>query len=187
MSRESRLMHRNNTLDQHALTQSESTGRNDSTGQVGLPLTMPSSSQSPAFDPAHITVIYVLGGPGAGKGTQCAKLVEHQDFVHLSAGDLLRTEQNRQGSKTGQMIKEYITEGKIVPSEVTIGLLRTAMGEAIDKQGKHRFLIDGFPRKLDQAHAFDETVSAIVLYANERKSDSPHLCFRSVLDLQCCS
>ncbi|KAL7005036.1 bifunctional uridylate/adenylate kinase [Cystobasidiomycetes sp. EMM_F5] len=144
--------------DQHALTQSESTGRNDSTGQVGLPLTMPSSSQSPAFDPAHITVIYVLGGPGAGKGTQCAKLVEHQDFVHLSAGDLLRTEQNRQGSKTGQMIKEYITEGKIVPSEVTIGLLRTAMGEAIDKQGKHRFLIDGFPRKLDQAHAFDETV-----------------------------
>jgi UMP-CMP kinase len=71
----------------------------------------------------------VLGGPGAGKGTQCAKLVAEKDFVHLSAGDLLRAEQNREGSKVGQMIKDYIKEGKIVPSEVTIGLLRSAMQE----------------------------------------------------------
>lgn len=113
----------------------------------------------PAFDPAHITVIYVLGGPGAGKGTQCAKLVEHKDFVHLSAGDLLRAEQNREGSEVGQLIKEYIREGTIVPSEVTIGLLKTAMENSIRSKGKSRFLIDGFPRKLDQAHSFDETVS----------------------------
>lgn len=116
------------------------------------------SSSSPAFDPALVTVVYVLGGPGAGKGTQCAKLVAQRDFVHLSAGDLLRAEQNREGSKVGAMIKQYITEGTIVPMEVTIGLLKTAMQEAIDKEKKHRFLIDGFPRKLDQAHSFDETV-----------------------------
>lgn len=117
-----------------------------------------STSSSPAFDPSQITVVYVLGGPGAGKGTQCAKLVEHKDFVHLSAGDLLRAEQNREGSKVGQLIKEYIREGTIVPSEVTIGLLKTAMQEEVNTKGKSRFLIDGFPRKLDQAHSFDETV-----------------------------
>ena len=75
------------------------------------------------------TVVYVLGGPGAGKGTQCAKLVAEKDFVHLSAGDLLRAEQSREGSKVGQMIKDYIKEGRIVPMEVTIGLLKAAMQE----------------------------------------------------------
>ena len=85
--------------------------------------------KTPAFDPAHITVVYVLGGPGAGKGTQCAKLIDEKDFVHLSAGDLLRAEQQREGSKVGQLIKEYIKEGTIVPMEVTIGLLKAAMQE----------------------------------------------------------
>jgi len=82
---------------------------------------------APAFDPALVTVIYVLGGPGAGKGTQCSKLVAEKEFVHLSAGDLLRAEQQREGSEKGAMIKEYIKEGKIVPMEVTIGLLQEAM------------------------------------------------------------
>lgn len=117
-----------------------------------------SNGKTPAFDPAHITVVYVLGGPGAGKGTQCAKLIDEKDFVHLSAGDLLRAEQQREGSKVGQLIKEYIKEGTIVPMEVTIGLLKAAMQERIDKDGKHRFLIDGFPRQMDQAIEFDRTV-----------------------------
>lgn len=93
------------------------------------PVTAAPSHTSPAFDPALVTVVYVLGGPGAGKGTQCAKLVQEKDFVHLSAGDLLRAEQQREGSKTGQLIKDYITEGKIVPMEITIGLLQAAMQE----------------------------------------------------------
>jgi len=156
----------------------EAPGRNAATGQVGMPLpsstpsagptvssaaaavttSSTSSTGEPAFDPAYVTVVYVLGGPGAGKGTQCAKLVAEKDFVHLSAGDLLRAEQNREGSKVGQMIKDYIKEGKIVPSEVTIGLLRSAMQERKDKDGKNRFLIDGFPRQMDQAIQFDDTV-----------------------------
>ncbi len=86
-------------------------------------------------------MIFVLGGPGAGKGTQCANLVRDYGFTHLSAGDLLRAEQDREGSEFGQMIKEYIREGKIVPMEVTVQLLENAM---MDKnKGLGRFLIDG--------------------------------------------
>src|SRR5437763_8643303 len=72
-------------------------------------------------------VIFVLGGPGAGKGTQCAKLVADYGFKHLSAGDLLREEQDRPGSEFGEMIKTYIKEGTIVPMEVTVQLLENAM------------------------------------------------------------
>jgi guanylate kinase len=94
--------------------------------------------------------VFVLGGPGCGKGTNCAKLKEEFDFVHLSAGDLLRAEQKREGSKHGALIKDYIKEGKIVPAMITINLLKTAM----ETQPGKTFLIDGFPRQLDQAKTF---------------------------------
>jgi len=103
-------------------------------------------------------VIFVLGGPGAGKGTQCTNLVRDFGFKHLSAGDLLREEQDRPGSEFGEMIKTYIKEGQIVPMEVTIQLLENAMNASIKENGKRKFLIDGFPRKLDQAFAFEEKV-----------------------------
>lgn len=91
-------------------------------------------------------------------------------FFHCPwvAGDLLRAEQEREGSEYGELIKDYIKEGNIVPMEVTIKLLENAMRSAIDERkesthpgwqnGKARFLIDGFPRKMDQAVKFDETV-----------------------------
>ncbi|KAK5676090.1 bifunctional uridylate/adenylate kinase [Elasticomyces elasticus] len=103
-------------------------------------------------------VVFVLGGPGAGKGTQCANIVRDYGFQHLSAGDLLRAEQDREGSEFGDMIKTYIKEGQIVPMEVTIQLLENAMTHTIDKENKRKFLIDGFPRKMDQAIAFEEKV-----------------------------
>ncbi|KAK5720237.1 bifunctional uridylate/adenylate kinase [Elasticomyces elasticus] len=103
-------------------------------------------------------VVFVLGGPGAGKGTQCANIVRDYGFQHLSAGDLLRAEQDREGSEFGDMIKTYIKEGQIVPMEVTIQLLENAMTHAIEKENKRKFLIDGFPRKMDQAIAFEEKV-----------------------------
>ncbi|CAH0049469.1 unnamed protein product, partial [Clonostachys solani] len=120
----------------------------------------PTTKESPAFDPKDVTVVFVLGGPGAGKGTQCAKLVSGHGFSHLSAGDLLRAEQQREGSQYGDLIREYIKDGKIVPSEVTINLLRNAMRDILAEAGKTtgRFLIDGFPRKMDQAHSFEEIV-----------------------------
>lgn len=102
---------------------------------------------TPTFSPDHISVVYVLGGPGAGKGTQCANLVRDYGFKHLSAGDLLRAEQDRPDSQFGNMIKEYIADGKIVPMEVTVQLLENAMTEEINSQKEQstvrRFLIDG--------------------------------------------
>ncbi|KAF2797797.1 UMP-CMP kinase-like protein [Melanomma pulvis-pyrius CBS 109.77] len=114
--------------------------------------------ETPLWSADEVTVIFVLGGPGAGKGTQCAKLVSDYGFKHLSAGDLLREEQDRPGSEFGEMIKTYIKEGTIVPMEVTIKLLENAMKDAREKDKKSLFLIDGFPRKLDQAHAFEKSV-----------------------------
>ncbi|KAJ6804600.1 UMP-CMP kinase 3-like [Iris pallida] len=97
-----------------------------------------------------VTVVFVLGGPGSGKGTQCANIVQHYGFTHLSAGDLLRAE-IKSGSENGAMIQNMIKEGKIVPSEVTIKLLQKAMLDS----GNDRFLIDGFPRNEENRAAFE--------------------------------
>uniref|UniRef100_A0A5B6ZVS4 adenylate kinase n=1 Tax=Davidia involucrata TaxID=16924 RepID=A0A5B6ZVS4_DAVIN len=91
-----------------------------------------------------VTIVFVLGGPGSGKGTQCANIVQHFGYTHLSAGDLLRAE-IKSGSENGTMIQNMINEGKIVPSEVTVKLLQRAMQESSNE----KFLIDGFPRNID--------------------------------------
>ncbi|KAJ3788790.1 UMP-CMP kinase [Lentinula aff. detonsa] len=122
-------------------------------------------SHKSTFD-SNVTVIFVLGGPGAGKGTQCARLVEDFAFCHLSAGDLLRAEQHREGSEYGQLIQTCIKEGTIVPMEVTVKLLEKAMTATLEEHksgdgwadGRGRFLIDGFPRKMDQAEMFEHDV-----------------------------
>ncbi|KAF8831560.1 hypothetical protein HHX47_DHR1000379 [Lentinula edodes] len=122
-------------------------------------------SHQSTFD-SKVTVIFVLGGPGAGKGTQCARLVEDFSFSHLSAGDLLRAEQHREGSEYGQLIQTCIKEGSIVPMEVTVKLLENAMTATLAERrsgegwtdGQGRFLIDGFPRKMDQAEKFEHDV-----------------------------
>lgn len=110
-------------------------------------------------------VVFVLGGPGAGKGTQCSKLVVDYEFVHLSAGDLLREEQAREGSKYGDLISTYIKEGKVVPGHITISLLKSKIEQACC-EGKYRFLIDGFPRALDQGLDFEKEIceSSLVLF-----------------------
>ncbi|OTA64648.1 UMP-CMP kinase [Hypoxylon sp. EC38] len=115
---------------------------------------------TPVFSPEDVTVIFVLGGPGAGKGTQCERLVSRYGFAHLSAGDLLRAEQNRPNSEFGELIRTHIRNGTIVPMEVTIALLENAMREILSSSSSKRgkFLIDGFPRKLDQAIKFEEAV-----------------------------
>ena len=133
------------------------TAGTDPTIQPDPPLA--SANTSPAFDPQQVYVVFILGGPGSGKGTQSAHLVQDYGFTHLSAGDLLRAEQDREGSEYGQMIKDTIKDGKIVPMEVTVKLLENAIVAKMDPQ-KHsgRFLVDGFPRKMDQAIYFEESV-----------------------------
>jgi len=97
------------------------------------PTTATTLAQTPAFDEKKVLVIFVLGGPGAGKGTQCGRIVEDFGFAHLSAGDLLRDEQHREGSEFGVMIKDHIREGTIVPLEVTIKLIENAMRAELAK------------------------------------------------------
>merc|ERR1712012_1156843 len=90
-------------------------------------------------------VIFVLGGPGAGKGTQCARIVEKFGHVHLSAGDLLREERAKPGSEFGELIEHHITNGTIVPVEITCSLIERVM----TNNDKNNFLIDGFLRNQD--------------------------------------
>lgn len=97
------------------------------------------------------SIVFVLGGPGSGKGTQCAKLVEEFGIVHLSAGDLLRAHM-KSGSLDGNMVAQIIKDGQIVPSHVTISLLQKAMADS----GQDRFLIDGFPRNDENRNAFEQ-------------------------------
>ncbi|KAJ0395227.1 hypothetical protein ATCC90586_000277 [Pythium insidiosum] len=96
-------------------------------------------------------ILFVLGGPGAGKGTQCARLVEKYGFVHLSAGDLLR-EERQSGSENGELIDRMIKEGQIVPVQITLSLLQQAMIVS----GRELFLIDGFPRNFDNLQGWQE-------------------------------
>lgn len=100
-------------------------------------------------------VVFVLGAPGAGKGTQCSLISKEYGFVHLSAGDLLREERQRPGSEYGEMIEEKIRNGEIVPVEVTCSLLHKAM----QASGKSRFLVDGFPRNKDNLDGWERVMS----------------------------
>ncbi|OAY74651.1 UMP-CMP kinase 2-like isoform X1 [Ananas comosus] len=98
-------------------------------------------------------ITFVLGGPGSGKGTQCARIASAFGFAHLSAGDLLREEMSCD-SKKGKLIRDIIMEGKIVPSEITVHLIK----EAIMSSSADRFLIDGFPRSEENRIAFETII-----------------------------
>ncbi len=98
--------------------------------------------------------MFVLGGPGCGKGTNCSKIVKDFGYTHLSAGDLLRNERKSQ-SDLADMINNYIKEGKIVPAEVTVKLLKDAMEES----DTENFLIDGFPRDLDNLECWNNLMT----------------------------
>lgn len=93
-------------------------------------------------------VVFVLGGPGAGKGTMCELAESQLGWTHLSTGDLLRTEREAAGP-TAATIEEFVTAGKLVPNEIVIRLLKEAMEKITRTTGKNNFLLDGFPRSLD--------------------------------------
>ncbi|CAK7336927.1 unnamed protein product [Dovyalis caffra] len=105
---------------------------------------------SETFSQETAVVVFVLGGPGSGKGTQCPKIVEHFGFTHLCAGDLLQAEIESE-SENGTMIQNFKKEGKIVPSAITVKLLQQAMQLSDNK----RFIIDGFPRNEENRTAFE--------------------------------
>ncbi|KAG0579308.1 hypothetical protein KC19_4G089500 [Ceratodon purpureus] len=100
-------------------------------------------------------IIFVLGGPGSGKGTQCDRIVRDFGYLHLSAGDLLRDEV-KYGTEIGQECEQLMKDGKLVPVEVTLKLIKKAMKE--NRNSTTGFLIDGFPRAVDQAEVFEKKV-----------------------------
>ena len=101
--------------------------------------------------------IVLLGGPGAGKGTQAQKLVAEFGFAHISTGDLLRAA-IKEGSKLGKKAKGYMDEGKLVPDDLVIDLVKERL-EADDAQ--KGFILDGFPRNTAQAVALDSELAAM--------------------------
>jgi adenylate kinase family enzyme len=111
------------------------------------------------FDPREPvpepTVVFILGGPGSGKGTMCELASTQLGWVHLSTGNLLRAER-KAGGPTAATIEEYITAGKLVPNEITVTLLKDAMENATRTTGKTNFLLDGFPRSLDNMEGWYE-------------------------------
>ncbi|MFT4548704.1 MAG: UMP-CMP kinase [Verrucomicrobiales bacterium] len=100
-------------------------------------------------------VVFVLGGPGAGKGTMC-ELAECQlGWTHLSTGDLLRAE-CKAGGEAAASIEEYMEAGKLVSNEIIVTLLKNAMETVTRTTGRKNFLLDGFPRSQDNLEAWYE-------------------------------
>jgi UMP-CMP kinase len=88
---------------------------------------------------------------------QCEKIVAiYPDWIHLSAGDLLRAERQKTGSKLAEVINSCILTGKIVPSEITVQLLKTAMEE--NNKECTKFVIDGFPRSEENRSAWEAII-----------------------------
>lgn len=100
-------------------------------------------------------VVFVLGGPGAGKGTMCELATEQLGWVHLSMGNLLRAKQQAGGNGAGA-IEKSMNGGKLVSDEIMMELLKKEMERTIRKTGKHNFLLDGFPRSLSNVAAWKE-------------------------------
>ena len=96
--------------------------------------------------------LLIMGLPGAGKGTQAAKIVEKFKVAHISTGDMFRAAIANQ-TEMGVLAKSYIDKGELVPDEVTNGIVKERLSqEDIKETG---FLLDGYPRTIDQAHALD--------------------------------
>jgi adenylate kinase family enzyme len=111
------------------------------------------------FDPREPcpkpNVVFILGGPGSGKGTMCELAELQLGWIHLSTGNLLRAEREAGGPKAAA-IEEFISAGKLVPNEITVTLLQAAMENATRTTGGTNFLLDGFPRSLDNMEGWYE-------------------------------
>jgi len=99
--------------------------------------------------------LVLFGPPGAGKGTQSQKLIARYNLVHLSTGDLLRA-QITQGTELGLRAKKLMDEGLLVPDEVVIGMIGSALKDNKQASG---FIFDGFPRTVPQAESLDRLLA----------------------------
>lgn len=102
-----------------------------------------------------------LGAPGAGKGTQAKRISEKYDIPHISTGDILRAN-IKEGTELGKLAKSYIDKGALVPDEVIIKVMQARLAEDDCKKG---YLLDGFPRTIEQAKALDK-ITTVTLAVN---------------------
>ena len=100
--------------------------------------------------------LLIMGLPGAGKGTQAAKIVEQFHVAHISTGDMFRAAMANE-TEMGVLAKSYISKGELVPDEVTNGIVKERL--APDDIKETGFLLDGYPRTIDQAHALDQILA----------------------------
>ncbi len=101
--------------------------------------------------------IILIGPPGAGKGTQATRMIERLQVPQISTGDMFRAAV-KEGTPMGKKAKEYMDKGALVPDEVVIGVVNERFQKPDCKKG---FILDGFPRTLDQAKALDELLKKL--------------------------
>jgi len=99
--------------------------------------------------------LILMGLPGAGKGTQAERIVDKFGYPHISTGDMFRAA-IKGGTPLGKKAKSFIDQGALVPDEVTIGIVNERLSESDTNKG---FLLDGFPRTVEQAEALDHMMS----------------------------
>ena len=104
--------------------------------------------------------LLIMGLPGAGKGTQAAKIVERFNVAHISTGDMFRAAIANQ-TEMGVLAKSYIDKGELVPDQVTNGIVKERLSQDDIKQTG--FLLDGYPRTIEQANALDQTLAELDL------------------------
>jgi adenylate kinase len=97
----------------------------------------------------------LFGPPGAGKGTQSKKIIDHYNLVHLSTGDILRKELET-NSKLGQIAREHMNKGGLVPDDIILGMVAK---EIEANKGTSGIVLDGFPRTVEQAQALDKLLA----------------------------
>ena len=102
--------------------------------------------------------LLIMGLHGAGKGTQAAKIVEQFNVAHISTGDMFRAAMANQ-TEMGVLAKSYIDKGELVPDEVTNGIVKERLSQ--DDIKETGFLLDGYPRTIEQAHALDKTLAEL--------------------------
>ena len=99
----------------------------------------------------------LLGGPGAGKGTQAQKLSEKYNAQHIATGDILR-QAVKDETEMGVLARSYMDKGQLVPDEVVIGIIEDRLAQPDARAG---FVLDGFPRTVPQAQALDELIARL--------------------------
>lgn len=106
--------------------------------------------------------IVLFGPPGAGKGTQSERLIEKYGLIHLSTGDIFRS--NIKGeTELGVLAKSYMDQGHLVPDEVTIDMVKSEVSKNLEAKG---FIFDGFPRTNAQALALDQFLASLNMSIN---------------------